>query len=325
MEYVRLGATGLKVSRTCLGCMTFGSKRWREWMLEGNEAQSIIGHALDAGIRYFDTADFYSLGASEEILGTALKDYGIARDKVVISSKVGRTVGDDPNQRGLSRKHIRHSIEASLKRLGTDYIDIYQIHGFDPNTPMEEILDALDDVIRAGKALYIGASSMYAWQFARLIGLAACRSSIRFASMQSHYNLIYREEEREMIPLCAAEGVAVLPWSPLARGLLARGADASTSLRARGDNVATSFYSHESDTAVIAALSQIAKARGVPQAQVAISWLLHQPQVPAAIVGATKISHIDDACQAASLELNAEELTTLAAPYRVHPVVGHHA
>jgi aryl-alcohol dehydrogenase (NADP+) len=303
--------------------MTFGSKRWREWMLEADEAHPVIRHALDLGITHFDTADFYSQGASEEVLGAALKKFGVAREKVVISSKVGLAVGDDPNQLGLSRKHIRHSIDASLKRLGTDYIDLYQIHRFDPDTPMEEILDALDDVVRAGKALHVGASTMNAWQFARLIGLAARRGSVRFASMQSHYNLIYREEEREMVPLCAAEGVAVLPWSPLARGRLARGADGGT-LRARDDNVARQFYNHESDAAVIAALRRIAQARGVPQAQVAIAWLLHQPQVPAAIVGATKLSHIDDACQAVTLRLSAEELAALAAPYRDHPVIAPH-
>src|SRR5262245_35145675 len=275
MDYARLGATGLKVSRICLGCMTFGSKQWRDWMLEADDARPIIQHALDTGITHFDTADYYSLGASEEILGAALRDFGVARDKVIISSKVGLAVGADPNQRGLSRKHIRHSIDASLKRLGTDYIDLYQIHRFDAETPMEEILDGLDDVVRAGKALYVGASSMYAWQFARLIGLAARRGSVRFASMQSHYNLIYREEEREMVPLCAAEGVAVLPWSPLARGLLARGADPSASARARGDEAAKRFYNHDSDAGVIEAVGRIAKARGVPPAQIAIAWLLH--------------------------------------------------
>ena len=325
MEYVRLCSTGLKVSRVCLGCMTFGSKRWRDWMLEAEDARRIIRHALEAGITHFDTADYYSLGASETILGNSLAEFGVAREKVVIASKVGLPVGDNPNQRGLSRKHIRHSIDASLKRLGTDYIDLYQIHRFDPHTPIEETLDALDDVVRAGKALYIGASSMYAWQFAQLTAVAARRAISRFASMQSHYSLIYREEEREMIPLCAAENVAVLPWSPLARGLLARGADQGVSLRSSGDAAAQRFYNHESDAPVIEVVGRIAKARGVPPAQVAITWLLHQPQVPTVIVGATKVHHIDDACQAVSLELTTQEISQLIAPYRPHPIVGHHA
>jgi len=325
MEYARLGSTGLRVSRICLGCMTFGAKSWRDWVLEADDARPIIRRALDAGITHFDTADFYSLGASETLLGQALADFGVQRDKVVISSKVGLPVGDDPNARGLSRKHIRHSIDASLKRLNTEYIDLYQIHRFDPHTPIEEILDALDDVVRAGKALYVGASSMYTWQFARLIASASRRAGFRFASMQSHYNLIYREEEREMVPLCAAEGIAVLPWSPLARGLLARGADPSASARARGDEAAKRFYNHDSDAGVIEAVGRIARARGVPPAQIAIAWLLHQPQVPNAIIGATKLSHIDDACLAATLQLTADELKELAAPYRPHPIIGHHA
>ena len=324
MEYARLGSTGLRVSRICLGCMTFGSKQWREWMLEAADARPIIRRALDAGITHFDTADFYSLGASETLLGAALKDFGIAREKVVISSKVGLRVGDDPNQQGLSRKHILHSIDVSLKRLGTDYIDLYQIHRFDPHTPIEETLQALEDVVRAGKALYVGASTMSAWQFAQLTALASRRDGLRFSSMQSHYNLIYREEEREMIPMCAAEGVAVLPWSPLARGLLARGSDPNASPRARDDNVARRFYHHESDASVIDALGRVAAGRGVPPAQIAIAWLLHQPQVPAVIIGATKMSHIDDACRAVSLKLTADELSQLAAPYRPHPVIGRH-
>ena len=325
MEYARLGSTGLTVSRICLGCLTFGSKQWREWMLEADAARPIIRHALDTGITHFDTADFYSLGVSETILGDALADFGVPRDKVVISSKVGLPVGADPNQRGLSRKHILHSIDSSLKRLRTDYIDLYQIHRFDPYTPVEETLEALDAIVRAGKALYIGASSMFTWQFAQLTSGASRRNLFRFASIQCHYNLIYREEERDMIPFCAAENVAFLPWSPLARGLLARGSDPDASLRAQGDNAAQRFYTHESDAPIITGIGRIANERGVPPAQVAIAWLLHQKQIPSAIIGATKLSHINDANSATSLKLTSEEIVQLTEPYKPHAIVGHHA
>jgi aryl-alcohol dehydrogenase (NADP+) len=323
MDYVRLGSAGMKVSRIALGCMNIGSKAWRDWALEGNEARALIRRALDAGINFFDTADYYSLGASERLLGAALKELGVTRDKVVISSKVGLPVGEDPNHRGLSRKHIRHSIDQSLARLGTGYIDVYQIHRFDPLTPVDEVLSALEDVVRAGKALYVGASSMYAWQFARLLGAAAHSGKIRFVSMQSHYNLVYREEEREMIPLCAAEGIAVLPWSPLARGVLA-GRKEDTP-RSRGDHTARRFYDHESDAAVIEALGGIAQRRSVPPAQIALAWLMHQPVVPAVVLGASRPSHIDDAVSAVSLRLDGDEIAALTAPYRAHPVIGHHA
>jgi 1-deoxyxylulose-5-phosphate synthase len=325
MDYARLGATGLKVSRICLGCMTFGSKQWRDWMLEADDARPILRHAIDAGITHFDTADYYSVGASETLLGAALRDFGVSREKVVISTKVGVPAGGETNLGGLSRERIRASIDASLKRLNTDYVDLYQVHRFDAHTPMEEVIDALEEVVRAGKALYVGASSMHAWQFGRLHALATGRGGFRFASMQSHYNLIYREEEREMIPFCTAEGVAVLPWSPLARGLLARASDADASLRARGDGTTTRFYTHESDAAVVAALRRIAGERGVPPAQIALAWLLHQPQVPTAVIGATKVSHIDDAVASVSIRLTREELTELTGPYRAHPVVGHQA
>jgi aryl-alcohol dehydrogenase-like predicted oxidoreductase len=326
MYYVNLGSAGVKVSRVALGCLTFGAKSWRPWVLEEDEAVPLIKRALDAGINFFDTADFYSLGASEEILGRALRRLGVPRRRVVISSKVGLPVGDDPNARGLSRKHIRDATEDSLRRLGVDYLDLYQIHRFDPQTPMDETIAALDDIVRSGKVLYLGASSMPAWQFARLLARCDARGAARFATMQSHYNLVYREEEREMIPLCVAEGVGVLPWSPLARGYLAgnRGGRDET-VRAKSDDIARRFYTHESDQAVLARVGEIAGRRGVSNAQVALAWLVRQPGVVAPLIGATKPHHIDDACAALDLTLDAEEMQTLADAYRPHPVIGHHA
>jgi 1-deoxyxylulose-5-phosphate synthase len=327
MEYVNLGTAGVKVSRVCLGCLTFGSKAWRPWVLEDAEALPLIRRALDHGINFFDTADFYSLGASEEVLGRALKALGIPRQRVVISTKVGLPVGDDPNERGLSRKHVRHAIDDSLRRLGVDYVDLYQIHRFDAAVPMDEMLGAMNDVVRAGKALHIGASSMHAWQFARM--LARCREFdlARFVTMQSHYNLVYREEEREMIPLCRAEGVGVLPWSPLARGLLARsrGAAQGETVRATTDDIARRFYADDSDPAVLDRVSEVARRRGVSSAQVALAWLIHQPGVTAPLVGASRPQHIDDACRAVELRLDADEIRSLTESYKPHPVIGHHA
>src|ERR1700722_10488471 len=244
MEYVNLGSTGLKVSRICLGAMTYGSKKWREWGLDEEESRPFIKRALEAGINFFDTADVYSLGVSEEILGRALHDFGPSRDRLVIATKVFNPMGDDPNQRGLSRKHIRHAIDDSLRRLKTDYVDLYQIHRFDPHTPIEETLEALDEVVRAGKALYVGASSMFAWQFAQMLALSDANGWARFVTMQNHYNLLYREEEREMNPLCVAEGVGLIPWSPLARGVLAGNRKAKTT-RARTDDFTTKLYGKE--------------------------------------------------------------------------------
>src|SRR5271154_2385288 len=244
MDYVNLGSTGLKVSRLCLGAMTYGSKKWREWVLDEAESRPLIQSALDAGINFFDTADMYSVGASEEVLGRALKDSGHARDRLVIATKVFNPMGDDPNQRGLSRKHIRHAIDDSLRRLKTDYVDLYQIHRFDQHTPMEETLEALDDVVRAGKALYIGASSMYAWQFAQMLAISDANGWARFVTMQNHYNLLYREEEREMNPLCDSEGVGLIPWSPLARGVLAGNRKTFTT-RAKTDDFGKSLYGKE--------------------------------------------------------------------------------
>ena len=326
MEYTRLGGTGLKVSRLCLGAMTYGSKKWREWVLEEEESRPFLRRALEAGIDFFDTADVYSNGVSEEILGRALKDFGPSRDRLVIATKVHGPMGDDPNQRGLSRKHILHSIAASLKRLGTDYVDLYQIHRFDYETPIEETLAALDDVVRAGKALYIGASSMYAWQFAKMLCAADRLGLARFVSMQNHYNLIYREEEREMLPLCREEGIGVIPWSPLARGFLAgnrRPGDYGETIRAKTDEYAQKMYYQPSDFAVVERVTAIARQRGVSNAQVALAWLLAKPGVTAPIIGASKMQHLDDALAALTLKLDEAELRALEEPYQPHPVLGH--
>ncbi|MGB7971423.1 MAG: aldo/keto reductase [Candidatus Deferrimicrobiaceae bacterium] len=326
MEYVNLGPTGVKVSRICLGCMTYGAKSWREWVLEEEEGRPFIRRALELGINFFDTADVYSRGRSEEILGKALKDFGPGRDKVVIATKVFGEMGDDPNQRGLSRKHIRHSIDDSLRRLGTDYVDLYQIHRFDRSTPVEETLDALDGVVRSGKALYTGASSMYAWQLARMLGAADQRGCHRFVTMQNHYNLVYREEEREMIPLCRKEGIGILPWSPLARGLLARapspGEDGST-IRARTDTYKKEMYVRPGDLAVVKGVADLAGKRGVSMARIALAWLLHQPGVTSPIVGASRMAHLEEAVKALEIELTAEEQKALGDPYEPHPVLGH--
>jgi aryl-alcohol dehydrogenase-like predicted oxidoreductase len=324
MEYVNLGSSGVKVSRICLGCMTYGARKWREWVLEEQESRPLIRQAVEAGINFFDTADVYSLGVSEEILGRALKDFGPPRDRLVVATKVFGVMGDDPNQRGLSRKHIHHAIDDSLRRLQMDYVDLYQIHRFDPSTPMEETLEALHDVVRAGKALYVGASSMWAWQLAKMLHLAGQRSWPRFVTMQNHYNLLYREEEREMIPFCRAEGIGLIPWSPLARGRLARQPQAST-VRSKTDDFARTLYSKttESDEKVIARLQKLAEDRGVPPAQVALAWLLHKPVVTAPIIGASKPQHLEDAIAALSLKLTPEEIKTLEEPYVPHPIAGH--
>jgi 1-deoxyxylulose-5-phosphate synthase len=325
MNFVKLGSTGLKVSRLCLGTMTYGSKRWREWVLEEEESRPFIRRALEAGINFFDTADMYSLGASEEILGRALKDFAV-RDRVVIATKVYQPMGDDPNQRGLSRKHIMHSIDDSLRRLGTDYVDLYQIHRYDYETPVEETLEALDDVVKAGKALYIGASSMFAWQFAKMLYTADAMGTARFVTMQNHYNLVYREEEREMLPLCLDEGIGVIPWSPLARGFLAgnrRREDRGDTVRARTDDFAHHLYYEDTDFAVVNRVSEVARERGVSNAQVALAWVLAQPGVTAPIVGASRMEHLEEALAAVTLELDDAELHSLGEPYRPHRVLGH--
>ena len=323
MEYTNLGPTGTKVSRLCLGCMTYGSKKWREWVLDEEQGRPFIQRALELGFNFFDTADMYSLGRSEEVLGRALKDFGSSRDKVVIATKVFFPMGDDPNQKGLSRKHILHAIDDSLRRLGTDYVDLYQIHRFDYDTRIEETLEALHDVVKAGKARYIGASSMFAWQFARMLYTSDRHHCTRFATMQNHYNLVYREEEREMVPLCLEEGVGLLPWSPLARGLLAGNRKAGTE-RSKQDDYAHKLYTREADDRVVDAVQDLAKERGVPPAQIALAWLLHKPGVTAPIIGASKPNHLEDAAAALAIKLSKAEIERLEAVYVPHPVLGHH-
>ena len=289
MKYVNLGATGLKVSRLCLGCMTYGAKTWRPWVLEEEESRPFIRRALEAGINFYDTADMYSLGASEEILGRALKDFGGGRDRLVIATKVFQPMGDDPNQRGLSRKHIMRSIDDSLRRLGTDYVDLYQIHRFDRETPIEETITALHDVVKSGKALYLGASSMFAWQFAKMLYTAYQLGLTRFVSMQNHYNIVYREEEREMIPLCREEGIGLIPYSPLARGFVAgnrRREDFGQTVRSKTDELSKKFYYQQSDFAAVDRISEVAARHGVSNAQVALAWILAQPGITSPIIGA---------------------------------------
>ena len=322
MEYVNLGATGLRVSRVCLGMMSYGKHESRPWTLDEQEAEPIVRGAVEGGITFFDTADVYNGGQSEVITGRLLRNLFGMREEYVVASKVnGRTMPGE-NGRGLSRKHIMASINASLERLGLDYVDLYQIHRWDPTTPIAETMEALHDVVKAGKARYIGASSMYAWQFAK----AQMVAITPFVSMQNHYNLIYREEEREMIPQCIDQGVAILPWSPLARGLLAgnrtREGERLTT-RASTDAFGESLYKPEIDFDVVDRASEVASARGVPSAQVALAWLLHKPGVTAPIVGATKIEHLDDALAAERLELTDEEIARLEEPYVPHAIAGH--
>jgi aryl-alcohol dehydrogenase-like predicted oxidoreductase len=324
MRTRNLGKSGLKVSPLCLGCMSFGKadKGWHSWVLDEEPSRQIIRQALDAGINFFDTANSYAGGTSEEITGKALKDMA-RRDEIVLATKVYGPWGKGPNQGGLSRKAIFQAIDDSLTRLGTDYVDLYQIHRFDPATPIEETLEALHDVVRAGKARYIGASSMYAWQFAKMLYTADAHGWTRFISMQDHVNLINREEEREMIPLCRAEGIGVIPWSPLARGRLTRDWDAVTT-RSQSDEFGKSIYARtaEADRLVVEAVAAVAADRGLPRAQVALAWLMGKPGVTAPIIGATKPQHLADAVAALDVTLSAEEVQQLEAPYVPHPVVG---
>ena len=325
MDYVRLGKTGLKVSRICLGVMTYGDPKWRPWILSEEAGRPFIQRALESGINFFDTADMYSRGKSEEVLGRAIKDFA-SRDRVVIATKVFYPMSDDPNDRGLSRKHVMSSIDGSLKRLGTDYVDLYQIHRWDADTPIEETLRALDDIVRAGKARYIGASSMMSWQFAKALYLADRHGWTRFVSMQNHYNLVYREEEREMLPLCREEGIGVLPWSPLARGFLAgsrkRGSERTATAREQSDVFAHDLYYTDADYDVVDRVIEIASARGVSPAQIALAWLLRQPDVTAPIVGASKMEHLEQAVAALEIKLSDEEVGRLEEPYQPHRVLG---
>jgi 1-deoxyxylulose-5-phosphate synthase len=324
MEYVRFGATGMKVSRICLGTMSYGgpNERW-PWALDEETSRPFIKRALELGINFFDTANVYSNGRSEEIVGKALRDFA-SRDEVVIATKVFFEIGPGPNDRGLSRKHILSSIDASLKRLGTDYVDLYQIHRWDYDTPIEETLQALNDVVRSGKARYIGASAMYAWQFAKALYIADLHGWTRFVSMQPHYNLIYREEEREMLPLCLDQRIAVIPYSPVAKGLLTRkpSKDKTASLRAQTDAIQRRLY-NEQDLTIAQRVSDVAEARSLPMAQVALAWLLAKPVVTAPIIGATKPHHLDDAVAAVSVKLTPEEVHQLEEAYLPHPVLGY--
>jgi aryl-alcohol dehydrogenase-like predicted oxidoreductase len=324
MDYVKLGRTGLEVSRICLGCMSYGGpdRGTHRWSLPEEESRPFIKRALESGINFFDTANVYSLGSSEEILGRALRDFA-RRDEVVIATKVHGRMRPGPNGAGLSRRAIMMEIDASLRRLGTDHVDLYQIHRWDKETPIEETLEALNDVVRAGKARYIGASSMSAWQFAKALAVAERNGWARFVSMQNYVNLLYREEEREMLPLCAAEGIGVIPWSPLARGRLTRDWDDRTA-RSETDEAAKrlSAKSIDADRAIVGRVAEIAAARGIPRAQVALAWLLSKPVVTAPIIGATRLQHLDDAVAALTVTLTAEEVARLEAPYVPHAVVG---
>ena len=322
MEYVKLGRTGLDVSRICLGCMSYGGGNQgnHAWSLGEEESRPFIKRALESGINFFDTANRYSLGSSEEILGRAIKDFA-RRDEIVIATKVYGRMRPGPNGAGLSRKAIFAEIDASLRRLGTDYIDLYQIHRFDYGTPIEETLEALHDIVKAGKARYIGASSMHAWQFAQSLAIAERHGWTRFSTMQNYVNLLYREEEREMLPLCADQGVGVLPWSPLARGRLTRDWGTTTE-RSSTDNFGNRLY-QEGDRSIVEAVTRIAGDRGVPRAQVALAWLLHQSTVAAPIIGAAKPQHIEDAVAAVELELSDKELEELEQPYTPHAISGH--
>ncbi len=327
MKYTTLGATGVTVSRLALGCMSYGTPAWRPWVLTEEDAQPFFRRAVEAGINFFDTADMYSMGVSEEVTGRALKKYA-RLEEVVLATKVHFPMSSGPNMGGLSRKHVVQGCEASLKRLGVDTIDLYQIHRFDAGVPLEETLAALDHLVRQGKVRYVGASSGPAYTFAKALALSDAHGWARFASMQNHYNLVYREEEREMLPLCAEEGIAVIPWSPLARGLLAgsrpRPDDRASTPRAASDDYAWKLYDHPSDADVMDATRKVARARGVEMAEVALAWLLSRPVVTAPILGATKLPHFETALRALDLTLTDDEIEALEAPYRPHAVRGWH-
>ncbi len=326
MQYVNLGKNGLKVSRLSLGMMTYGTPQWRPWVLDEEASRPFVKKALDAGINFFDTADMYSLGVSEELTGKLLREFGVKRENVVVATKVFFNLTDDVNAGGLSRKHIMDAIDASLARLGMDYVDLYQIHRWDYDTPIEETMEALHDVVKAGKARYIGASSMYAWQFAKAQYTADANGWTRFVSMQNHYNLVYREEEREMIPLCIEQGVGLIPWSPLARGFLAgnrkRDGGGETA-RAQSDQFADQMYFSESDFSIVERVQDIAEKRGVTNAQIALAWMLSKPHITAPIIGASKMAHLEEAIAALDIVLSQDEVSSLEEAYQPHPILGH--
>jgi 1-deoxyxylulose-5-phosphate synthase len=335
MDFLCLGNSGLKVSRLCLGCMSYGSSKARPWILDEEVALPFYQQAIEAGINFFDTADLYSQGMSEEVTGRALKKLGVRREQVVIATKVFYPTGTSPNERGTSKKHLRHAIDASLRRLGLDYIDLYQIHRYDRSTPMEETLEALSDLIKQGKVLYLGASSMAAWEFAKFICVAKAHGFPRFISMQNHYNLVYREEEREMIPLCREEKISIIPWSPLARGFLAgnrpRGEEGGPrqgfvgqgeTVRGKTDASAQRLYHQDADYQVLDRVTDLAKKRGVSNAQIALAWMLHKPGITAPIIGATKPHHLQEAVKALEVQLSEVEMEYLEEPYRPHQVLG---
>lgn len=324
MQYTNLGKTGMKVSRLCLGMMTYGSKTWREWILTEEESKPFVKKALDAGINFFDTADVYSLGESERVTGNVLRHFGVKRENVVIATKVRGEMSNDINDRGLSRKHIMDAIDNSLKRLQMDYVDLYQIHRWDYNTPIEETMEALNDVVRAGKARYIGASSMFAWQFAKAQHTAETNGWTKFVSMQNHYNLVYREEEREMIPLCKDQGIGLIPWSPMARGFFARNSKSGTETpRYKTDGFFKELYGRDDDFLVAQRAEEVAKERGVTSSQIALAWVLGKPGVAAPIIGSSKEAHLDQAIATLEIKLSDEEVKRLEELYQPHPVLGH--
>lgn len=326
MEYVRLGQSGLKVSRICLGMMSYGDPDWRDWVLAEEDSKPFVKRAIELGINFFDTADMYSLGVSEQVTGNLLREFAASREEIVVATKVYFPIGKGPNGGGLSRKHIMESIDNSLHRLGMDYVDLYQIHRWDYETPIEETMEALHDVVKAGKALYIGASSMFAWQFAKAQSIAELNGWTKFVSMQNHLNAVYREEEREMLPLCIDQGVGVIPWSPLARGFLAGNRtrdDRRPTARAKSDDFAHAMYFSEADFDVVDQVVSIAGGRGLSPAQIALAWLLNKPGIAAPIIGATKMRHLEEAATAVAVELTPEEISRIEESYVPHPILGH--
>jgi len=327
LSTVSLGHTGVKISPICLGMMTYGAKSWREWILEEEASRPFVQRAVEAGINFFDTADVYSLGESERITGKLLHEFQPRREELVIATKVFNPMSDGANDRGLSRKHIMASIDASLRRLGVDYVDLYQIHRFDKDTPIEETCEALSDVVKAGKALYLGASSMYAWQFQKMLNFQSTNGLARFVTMQNHYNLVYREEEREMIPLCLDQKIGCIPWSPLARGFLTgsrkRGDGKSETLRARTDDFGHSLYYRDTDFDTVDRVLELAAKREVKPAQIALAWVMSKPGVSAPIVGASKLEQLEDALGAVEIKLTPEEIGQLEQHYEAHPILGH--